>query len=300
MLQIAPYRILEPHQNTFETVLVDVTHRCNMACANCYLPNRHVPDMDIKRLADCLAAFPKRTNIRIAGAEPTMRRDLPEIVDLVRRSGHRAVLLTNGLRLARPSYVSELFDAGLRHVYISVNGADNNSWYRTIDNMSCAAKKIEAVENVVASRMILNTGTILVRNVNEGAVSRVYDIVRQLAPRHALLRFKNVGALGRYDSAAEAENLSIRELEKLSADATGQDIDTIADHNRFKGKVEPNTRLFPADPSARTGSGIWFKLTNWQANGGMVDPNSERRGRITEDFKIAPFFDHVKAHEGGY
>ena len=75
--------------------------------------------MDIAKLEDCLAQFPKRTNVRIAGAEPTMRRDLPEIVDIVRRTGHRAVLLTNGLRLAREDYVTELKDAGLRHIYFA-------------------------------------------------------------------------------------------------------------------------------------------------------------------------------------
>ena len=99
---VAPIRSIPPSENTFETVMVDVTHRCNMACANCYLPDRTVPDMDIARLEDCLAAFPNRTNVRIAGAEPTLRRDLPEIIDMVRRNGHRAVLLTNGLRREFP------------------------------------------------------------------------------------------------------------------------------------------------------------------------------------------------------
>ena len=60
-------------------------------------------------------------------------------------------------------------------------------------------------------------------------------------------------------------------------------------------------RLFPVDLTSRPGKGIWFKLTNWQAGGaGFVDPDSKRRVRITEDFQIAPFFDHVKANEGEY
>lgn len=292
---------LEPSKNSFETVLVDVTHRCNMACANCYLPNRDVPDMDIGMLEDCLAQFPRRTNIRIAGAEPTMRRDLPEIINVVRRTGHRAVLLTNGLRLARESYVQELKSAGLRHVYISLNGADNDDWYEAIDNLRCAEKKLSAVGHVVTNGMILNTGTILVRGLNEGAVQRVFDFVRNLAPRHALLRFKNVGALGRFDADAEARNLRMKEIETLTANAIGCDPKALAAYNSFKGDIEPNTRLFPFDLRARPGKGIWFKLTNWQASGaGHVDPESKRRGRITEDFRIAPFFEHVKANEGGY
>lgn len=290
-----------PGQNTFGTVVADVTHRCNMACANCYLPNRDVPDMDTGRLEACLAALPRRVNLRIIGAEPTMRRDLPEIIAMVRRLGHRAVLLTNGLRLARESYVRVLRDAGLRHVYVSLNGADNDDWYEAIDNMRCAARKLRAVENAVAHGMIVNTGTILVRGVNEAAVDRLYRFVRSLGPRHAVLRFKNIGALGRYDAACEEKNLSMAEMEALCAGAIGVDAAALAAFDRIEGEVAADSRLFPVDLASRPGRGIWFKLTDWQANAeGCVDPDWRRRGRITEDFRIAPFFEHVKANEGGY
>ena len=275
--------------------------RCNMACANCYLPNRDVPDMDLGRLEACLAALPRRTNVRIAGAEPTMRRDLPEIVAMVRRRGHRAVLTTNGLRLANEGYVRTLREAGLRHVYISFNGADDDAWYEAIDNMRCAAKKLRALKHAVEHGMIVNTGTILVRGLNEAAVGRIHALIADLGPRHAMLRFKNIGALGRYDAASEARNLSMAEMEALSAASIGVDAGKLAAFDRVKGTVERNTRLFPADLAARPGKGIWFKLTDWQAGAeGLVDPGSRRRGRITEDFRIAPFFDHVKANEGGY
>lgn len=290
-----------PERNPFETVVADVTHRCNMACANCYVPNRAIPDMDIGRLEACLAALPRRVNLRLIGAEPTMRRDLPEIVSMVRRQGHRPVLLTNGLRLARKSYVRTLREAGLRHVVVSLNGADNDDWYEAIDAMRCAAKKLRAVENVVAQGMIVNTGTILVRGLNEDAVRRVHRFVSGLTPRHAVMRFRNIGALGRYDAAGEARNLSMAEMEALCAAAIGADAAALASWDRIKGERTPDGRLFPVDLAARPGRGLWMKVTDWQANAeGCVDPDFLRRGRITEDFRIAPFFDHVKANEGGY
>ena len=274
-------KILPPRENTFETVMVDITHRCNMRCANCYLPNQDVPDMDIARLKACLAQFPQRANIRIAGAEPTMRSDLPEIVARIKRSGHRVVLLTNGLRLAREHYVRESRDAGLRHVYISMNGADNDDWYERIDGLRGAAKKLQAVGNMVANRMVLNTGAILIRGINEGAVKRIVDLVRSHAPRHALLRFKNVGALGRYDKEAEKNNLGMAEMEELVAEAIGCNAKALSSYTHFKGEHERNTRLFPFDLRSRTGQGLWIKLTNWQADAdGFVDRDSTRRGRI--------------------
>ena len=297
----AAVRSFAPEKNPFETIMVDVTHRCQMACANCYVPNRDIPDMDVGRLEDCLAALPKRVNLRLIGAEPTMRRDLPEIVSMARRRGHRVVLSTNGLRLARPGYVQELRDAGLRHVYISFNGADNDEWYAAIDGIRCARKKMAAVENIVALGMIVNTGTILIRSLNEGAIGRVHGFVSGLSPRHAVLRFKNVGAVGRYDADAAERNLSMMEMEALCARFLGVDPGKIASFDRIKGEWAPDSRLFPETLDARTGRGLWFKLIDWQANvEGRVPPDMRRRGRVTQDFRIAPLVEHVKANEGEY
>ena len=123
------YYELEPEENIFSDIVADVTHQCNMTCKNCYIPNRDVPDMDIDRMIDCINRFPNRTMIRIIGAEPTMRNDLLKIIERIRATGHRCTLLTNGLKLASNKYVARLKKARLSHVYISLNGVDNNDWY---------------------------------------------------------------------------------------------------------------------------------------------------------------------------
>jgi len=40
------YYELPPEQNHFSDVVIDITHRCNMNCKNCYIPNREIPDLD--------------------------------------------------------------------------------------------------------------------------------------------------------------------------------------------------------------------------------------------------------------
>lgn len=283
---------LTPEENTFETLMVDLTHRCNMHCTNCYLPDRTPPDMDAEKLIEALSRLPGRTNIRLAGGEPTLRRDLPDIISRIRALGHRVVVLTNGLRLADPGYVDELRGAGLRHVYISLNGADNDDWYVRIDGMRCAAKKLRAVENVLDARMVLNTGTILVRGVNEAAMARMLAIISGYAPRHALLRFKNIGAIGRYDEVGEAENITMAEMEALAATATGQELTEVRAANKIKGRAETNTRLFPVVPGMRRGQGLWIKITNWQADSaGRVDQGSPRRGLLRGTMRIDRFFE---------
>ena len=108
MNTIPGYYELEPENNTFQDVVIDVTHRCNMTCKNCYIPNRDIPDMNMERMLAAISKFPKKTMIRIIGAEPTMRKDLFEMISRIKKTRNRVTLLTNGLRLSRNAYVKDL------------------------------------------------------------------------------------------------------------------------------------------------------------------------------------------------
>ncbi len=96
-----------PEDSPFSTLFADITHRCNMACRNCYIPVRDLPDLPADWLYSVLRRLPRRTRIRLVGAEPTMREDLPEIIARVRELGHLPVILSNGLKLGRASYVAK-------------------------------------------------------------------------------------------------------------------------------------------------------------------------------------------------
>ena len=166
------YYELEPEKNTFSNIVVDLTHRCNMECANCYIPNRDVPDLDKIKLYDFLKKLPFRTYIRLIGAEPTMREDIFEIISKVKELGHRPSLTTNGLKLAQRSYVKKLKKAGLRLLLHSMNGADDDEYYKKLDNGKWATVKVRALENIFAERLPINTGTIIAKGVNEVTFAR--------------------------------------------------------------------------------------------------------------------------------
>lgn len=313
------YYELEPSENHFSDVMVDVTHRCNMTCKNCYLPNREYPDMDADRLIETIKQFPKRTMIRVVGAEPTMRKDLPELILRIKETGHRVTLLTNGLRLANEDYVRSLRDNKLSHVYLSLNGVDNDDWYEQIDEMRCADKKIRALENLSANKFIIDTGTIIVKGINDEAPSRLLHLFKEKNIDHALCRIKNVGKLGRsqfdQDNGGYVlslnENYSMEGLIKLVAEQTGLSVDYIESwrHKPIYENDEPedSSFIFPLNPNIKGKllhkSGIWFKIADWNTFSnpdGVPLPNNTRRGRLTEDFKVAPMSEHVKLNEGGY
>ena len=141
MVPINFYFEQEPEKNTFYSIFVDITHRCNMECANCYVPNREIPDMDKEKFYEVLRRLPSKTEIRLIGGEPTVRTDLFEIIEKIKEYGHRSTMQTNGLMLARPGYARDLVNAGMRSIYISMNGADDNDVYEIMDGARCAERK---------------------------------------------------------------------------------------------------------------------------------------------------------------
>jgi molybdenum cofactor biosynthesis enzyme MoaA len=303
------YYELEPENNHFHDVIIDVTHQCNMNCKNCYIPNRDIPDMDIDKMLDAIAKFPKRCNIRIIGAEPTVRNDLPEICSAIKASGHRQILLTNGLRLGNNNYAKKLRASGCNHVYLSLNGVDNDDWYEEIDELRCAQRKLQALDNLQKNKFIIQTGTIIVQGVNENAPERLLATLKRYDVHNAVIRIKNVGQLGRHMNGVE-DNIKMEGLMQLCSDQMNVSMDYLREWRKkpIVDTLDPelNSFMFPLDPASAdkpiNRSGIWVKIANWDTENEeqIPSPNSERRGRLTEDFKVAPFFEHVKMNEGGY
>ena len=309
------YFELGPEQNTFSNIVVDLTHRCNMECANCYIPNRDVPDLDKEKLFKFLSRLPSRTYIRLIGAEPTMRDDLPEIISKVKTLGHRPSVTTNGLKLAQPAYVKKLKDAGLRLLLHSMNGADDDTAYKELDNGKWATVKVRALDNIFAERLPINTGTILARGVNEYIMNRQLEVFAERAIANGInfnttppynkitpvLRMKSVGMIGRY---MEGVSYTIDELTDMAVYRLGIDKSDIIKTSAGVVKAGPQSGealtsyMFPYETEAGK---VLIRLIDWQTDDdGVIDHDNPNRGRLTENFTVAPFFEHVKKNEYGY
>lgn len=262
----------------FETVFVDVTHRCNMGCRNCYIPNRTIPDLDAAWLEEVFARLPRGRVLRLAGAEPTMRDDLPDLIRAARANGHHPAILTNGLKLGDRAYLRELKRAGVQIVYLSMNGAFDDELYYAVDAMRCAEAKTVAFDNLRSEHVYTALGITVVRDRNESAIPALLKATGS-ARNVRELHLRSVGPIGRYMRNAP---LTLEELEALFCLAAGI----------LPGSLESCGR------SARSRDVNFNRLrvqfTQWP------DLDSTTRGRLTPEGRIAPAFEHGIANEGGY
>ncbi|MCO5604466.1 hypothetical protein L7F22_058632 [Adiantum nelumboides] len=130
----APSPVLTDRFNRQHTYLrISLTEKCNLRCRYC-MPAEGVPLMpneealtgpEIARLARLFVSEGVR-KIRLTGGEPTLRRDLIDIVaDLgkLRGQGLQQIgITTNGITLTRQ--LRGLFDNGLTHLNVSLDTLD--------------------------------------------------------------------------------------------------------------------------------------------------------------------------------
>ena len=269
-----------PEDNPFSTLFADITHRYNMECPNCYIPNRDIPDMDAEWLYSVLERLPHRSRIRLVGAEPTLRKDLPQIIRRVRELGHTPVILSNGLSLAKRDYVRKLKQAGLRTVHLSMDGGLRDDLYEAITGMACAERKLRALDNLCAENFFVTVGVILINDINVPYIGEFlthlhgYRNVREI-------HFRSIGAMGRHMDTTLSPDLA--GMEALINNALGINL----------RNAEGFTQDTPTSIDFRH-RGIGYQLTQWP------DLNSAHRGRITPEGRIEACFEHLIANEGGY
>ena len=128
-------------------VYLDITDRCNSACAGCNKWQVHKnmpPELTTDEILNLIPAMRrlKTRLISISGGEPTLRSDLETCFHSFRNEGIAVHMNTNGLGISRERAKS-LVDAGLTVVYISWDHCDRDIYM--------AIRGIDGVERVIAT-----------------------------------------------------------------------------------------------------------------------------------------------------
>ena len=103
---------------------------CNLKCRHCWINPPYAPTPDVREdeasldeiisaLEECRSLGMK--SIKITGGEPFTRKDMPEFLDYLKKSGIRSNMETNGV-LIREKEARALKDAGVWQVGVSLDG----------------------------------------------------------------------------------------------------------------------------------------------------------------------------------
>ncbi|MGV8984792.1 MAG: pyrroloquinoline quinone biosynthesis protein PqqE [Cypionkella sp.] len=205
-------------------VLAELTHRCPLQCPYCSNPlelevaSAELTTAEWCRVMDELAEIGV-LQIHFSGGEPTVRKDLTELVRHATEVGLYSNLITSAVMLSK-ARLQDLADAGLSHVQISVQGAESTLADRVGGFKNGHAKKMEAARWTREVGLPLTINAVMHRQnlhqlpqIIEMAVALDADRLEVANVQYYGWALKNRGALIPSFAQVEATNLIVAEAQ---------------------------------------------------------------------------------------
>lgn len=149
-----------------------ITYRCNLKCNFCYAGanctrnpinnNKELSTNELCRIIDKIILEAEAPSISFTGGEPTLRKDLPSLINHAKSHSMRVNLITNGT-LINESLAYELVNAGLDSVQISIEGPNADIHDRITGMIGSFNKSIQAIHYFIRLGIHVHTNTTLSR-----------------------------------------------------------------------------------------------------------------------------------------
>lgn len=177
--------LIDPFGRTFPYLRLSLTEACNFSCSYC-LPNGYQADgrprflepHEIRRLLRGFAAVGMH-KLRLTGGEPSLRKDLPEIIAIAAGTpGIRKIALTtNGTRL--PYNLPVWRKAGLTALNLSIDSLDRDNFLRITghDRLPEILTGIDQALGMGFDAIKLNA--VLLRDLNHDELPAWLEFLRQ-------------------------------------------------------------------------------------------------------------------------
>lgn len=161
---------------------VALTFRCQNDCIHCYAGGPHqTPELTttqwktvIDKLSDVGVFI-----LTFTGGEPTLRDDLPELLQYAQNKGIVTGLITNGRRLKDKEYVGELERSGLDFAQITLESYKPNVHDAMTGAVGSWKETVAGIKNAVNSQIYVSTNTTLSKH-NAGDFLTTIDYIQEL------------------------------------------------------------------------------------------------------------------------
>ncbi len=167
--------------NITKRVRISTGLTCNVRCTFCYyndeLNTQDYTSEQIRRMLDIAREYGIR-DIDFSGGEPTLRKDLPELIAYARTSGFRQIcVITNGTRTGDSVVFRSLADAGLNEILVSIHGHTAATHNALVHGSDPFPKVLATLEHANSLGIRLRTNTV----VNKLNYSNLPDIAKLIA-----------------------------------------------------------------------------------------------------------------------
>jgi MoaA/NifB/PqqE/SkfB family radical SAM enzyme len=180
-----------PRKRKLNTIIFFVTSRCNATCETCFYWDElnQKGDLSWDEVVKLSQNTPAFTDLWFSGGEPTLRNDLPQIIDLfVRNNGVRYINLpTNGLKPNRIYEIAEHVltrNPGLElHINIALDGLrEAHDFMRGVpgnfEKALESGRLLRRLKPKFKLRLIVNINTVITRD-NMDEVLPLAELVRE-------------------------------------------------------------------------------------------------------------------------
>jgi uncharacterized radical SAM superfamily Fe-S cluster-containing enzyme len=188
--------LCQNHKTHTTLLIMELTNRCNLKCPICFAnaDSKNGTDDLTKEQIRSILEYGQQINypLRVrgvgnSGGEPTLREDLPEIIQMERELGYDYILImTNGIRLAQDiEYFKKIRDLEA-WLYLQFDGVSGEPYIKTrgLDLWAMKQKVIENARKIGYDKIALIPT--LAKGVNDHQVG---DMIRYAAENSDIIKF---------------------------------------------------------------------------------------------------------------
>lgn len=209
---------------------ISVTDRCNFRCTYC-MPREHfgpehpfLPRDELLSYEEiCLVVSSLLPcglhKVRLTGGEPLLRRDLTELISMLRKAGPTLdiAMTTNGALLS--THASALREAGLNRVTVSLDAVDEATFQSMSDTEQFNPSSIlDGIDAAKESGLLVKVNAVVRRGVNE---DQIVPLARACLDRKVSLRFIEYMDVGNTNAWNGDEVVTGSEIRKVIQSAFG-------------------------------------------------------------------------------
>lgn len=209
-----------------------VTSRCNLNCPVCFTECSHenTPDPTRDQLENRLRFYLETSRrpfpLELCGGEPTVRNDLPAIVNMAQSLGFNHIQInSNGIRLGQePELAVKLKEAGATVIYLGFDSTADKAYEATVGR-PILSLKMQAIEHCAQAGLAVVLVPVLVPGINTDQLGPIVNLAKQWLPHVKGVHFQPISYFGKYPNLPQdKDRLTIPDVIKLLVEQTAGEL----------------------------------------------------------------------------